>query len=165
LTLVFGPLVCLVFAASATASNFGAYGGVFFANGNNHYFYYYNASDFTIEQTRWVRANDFDPTDLTTAYSSQAASDVTIGDSVYGPNFGFYQCTERSQVYADRCNHARVHVYTIYSSSATTRRSTLCQEIGHSVGLQHDDRNVCMNGATNSPYLTSHDRAHINGRY
>lgn len=159
-------LASLVFAGSASASNFGAFGGVFFANGNNHYFFYYNTSAFTNDQTNWVRAVDLDPTDLATFYtSSHDASDVTISDSVDGPSYGFYQCQAVSPSFGDRCNHAHVHIYTSWNASATTRRSTLCQEVGHSLGLQHDGSGGCMNSAANSPYFTSHDVAHINGRY
>ncbi len=67
--------------------------------------------------------------------------------------------------YGDRCNHAHVRIYANFNPDHTTRRATLCQEIGHSVGLQHDSSNGCMHGAVNSPYLTSHDVGHINGRY
>lgn len=166
------PLIALATTAfalaspAAEASNFGAYGGVFFANGNNHYFFYYNTSSFTNDQTNWVRANDFDPTDLSTFYTSvHDQSDLTISDSVDGNSYGFYQCQATSSVYPNRCNHAHVHIYTSWNQSATTRRSTLCQEVGHSVGLQHDGSSGCMNSAANSPYLTSHDVGHINGRY
>ncbi len=165
LAVVLALVMGFVMSSPVAASNFGAYNGVYFADSSDHYFYYYGASDFTVSDTRWVRANDYDPTDLATAYTSHDSSDVTVSDSASGNSYGYYQCQSLYRYYSDRCDHAHIRIYANYNPDHTTRRSTLCQEIGHSVGLQHDNSSGCMNGAVNSPYLTYHDWGHINGRY
>lgn len=156
----------LLFASgSASASNFYAGGGVYFARGTNLGFYYSEASQFTIDSTRWERENVYDPTDLSSSYADHDGSDLTISDSASGSSYGYYECQVRNSVAPDRCNHGHIRIYANYNSTSQTRRATLCQEIGHGVGLQHDGGEGCMNGGRNSPYLGDHNRAQINGRY
>lgn len=150
---------------TASASNFYAGGGVFFANSSFLDFYYYEASQFTIDSTRWERENVYDPTDLNSGYSGHDVSDYTISDSATGNSYGYYQCQQVNSFAPDRCVHGHIRIYANYNPDATTRRSTLCQEIGHGVGLQHNSGAGCMNGANNSPWLGDHNRNHINGRY
>lgn len=164
-SVVLVALALLSATEPAVASNFYYGGGVYFAVNSNLGFYYSEASQFTIDSTRWERDNVYDPTDMSSSYASHDASDLTISDTASGNSYGYYQCQVVNSVAYERCTHGHIRIYANYNPDAQTRRATLCQEIGHGVGLQHDSGEGCTNGGRNSPYLGDHNRANINGRY
>ena len=124
-----------------------------------------------------VVADVYSPTDLN-AYSlvndsaCYTANRICTFDYDYGNNgfFGWTACVSGTSSGTNpnrTCGRQFVRFNLNYSPPSVSR--LVCHELGHTVGLRHgDETNSCMfdpiTGSTSST-LTSHDRAHIDGRY
>jgi hypothetical protein len=162
-------------AATAAASNFGPINNqIYFANGSKHKFNFNNLlSDSWRGASNWVRKNEIGPTHMTTAVvDSHSAADVVPYDADYGDSgwCGMADCT------IEKTNRVCQHFHVKYNTAngigcpndytETQRRSLACEEIGHTVGLQHRHVNAgCMSQAWDRTHFTPHDKRHINRRY
>lgn len=116
-------------------------------------------------------SHDIEPTDINTSISSTCDTiDVRINDADYGKNgkAGWYEChsTLNRRTYT-LCDQGHAHINQFYSSP---RLYVVCQEIGHSVSLQHSDQGgvtaSCMNDNTSQyHHLADHDKNHLNNLY
>ena len=109
----------------------------------NHWFGY----DSNLGTTGWrdsmelARRNSYDPTDLVTLGGvSHADSDVWLYIGVQNLNYYAHNAC-LSEGPTGFCTHAHVEIYS--SSTSTTnvamKRSIMCYEAGHTVGLRHTD--------------------------
>jgi hypothetical protein len=120
-----------------------------------------------------VRQSEFNPTDLTTLYTStlsQAYLQVVDGD--YG-NIGWaglWTCGNWGS--GNICRRADIYLNLDSSAppggtyDATERRSLVCEEMGHGVGLAHRYVNAgCMSQNWGRIHWTDHDKNHVNNWY
>lgn len=119
----------------------------------------------------------YEPTDLTTTVYSPTACmsvyDVCVFDWDYGDNglYGWNDCigtrtgSHPNQVCSQ--DYVRMNLYALTHYPPHTTKAISCHELGHSVGLRHSSESTsCMNTVYPLPETTtSHDRAHINGKY
>ncbi len=134
----------------------------------------------------WVLANVYDATDLS-AYRDDrdTAPDVIMDDFSYSafPGLaGWVNCpddnTGRGGAHPNRWCRGQTLTLNSYLywatdgvfDTAAQRRSVICHELGHSVGLRHrtDTTGTCMwtfagDGAAST--LDRHDRSHVNSHY
>lgn len=113
-------------------------------------------------------------TDLNTVEHSQSG-DVIVGDYNYGFNgaVAWVECRPASQTWGShpdlRCDNQALRYnadYLSYYSTFTERKSIACEEIGHTVGLQHRyTDNSCMAQDSTITYTSLHDDGHINNYY
>lgn len=93
--------------------------------------------------------------------------DVKINDYHYGldNDTGWYECHDRLNGF---CNMGHAHINLSYDNISEDYSRTLrlvCEEIGHSVGLDHrGDTDSCMS-ASNAAHLDAHDKEVINNHY
>lgn len=157
----------------ALASNFGAGGGIYFADSATHDFFNDKLTSRFVNATSWVRTNVINPTDLnTTSASSHGANvDVVSMDGNFGCAwYGRVSCAAVAA--GSKCNHWHVS-YDLDCGALTDgeARSVVCEELGHTVGLRHGstgtNRSSCLARPVNWSNVrwSSHDRAHVNGRY
>lgn len=157
-------------AAPGLATNFGAGGGVMFANGAAHSFIYVGLTTNYQIASDTARTDDLNPTDINTSMNaSHDAADVAVYDEDRGDvgYYGIYTCIAAAN--ATTCNHAHA-VFNLWAGlglTAAKRISNTCHEFGHSVGLRHDNtRPTCLDDDALFPTnYTDHDRIHINGKY
>lgn len=159
-------------AAAARATAFGP-PAPYFADNNNHTFFYNGVTVQNITATEWSRTNRLNPTDMSSDVfqSSNNDTDVIVEDATYTTGamanyWGGWTCVRLVSGSADKCNSGKLQLNLRfgYANYALT-----CQEIGHSLGLGHASTAAsCMyqnaNQATN--YYSSHEITdHINDRY
>jgi hypothetical protein len=161
-------------AATAVATNFGAGGGIYYTDNNIVTFHYALLDGVFADSTNWVRINELEPTRLVTGTGTtteESAADVSVFDANYGDSgwWGVAECMVLQS--ATICEHHHVRINRFHSPggdgwSATERRSILCEEIGHTLGLRHRDASgTCMSQRWNETHFNSHDDDHINARY
>lgn len=115
------------------ASNFGAYGGVYFADNSNHYFIYVGLTTNFTNASNNARTTDLDPTDLATFITSyHDNADVAVYDENHGDAgyYGYYNCVTVLAGDGTRCDHAHV-VFNQWAGlgwDLTKERSTACHE-------------------------------------
>ncbi len=118
-------------------------------------------------------SHDIEPTDITTSLSAAHDAcdtvDVRINDFGYGTNRprGFYECHVFNS--PQNCDEGHAHINTSYSAIPENYNETLevvCEEIGHSVGLDHSDfDSSCMSNDVNARHLDGHDQGHLDDHY
>jgi hypothetical protein len=100
-----------------------------------------------------------------TSSHTPCLGEVDVFDGDYGDTnwSGFYDCLDFDDPV---CSWGRIRLNLFYSHDLSARRWVVCQEVGHSLGLNHSsDSNSCMkNTYDSSPWLTSHDLAEINSQ-
>lgn len=115
-------------------------------------------------------SHDIDPTDITSSsIHSCTVVDVGVYDASYaqsGP--GFYECHSFNPSFTV-CQVGHVHMDTddpgIPENAGFTLK-VMCQEVGHSVGLDHPTsppNPTCMDGS--SQHLSTHDHNLIDSNY
>lgn len=95
--------------------------------------------------------------------------DVFITDGAYGTDdpTGWWEC----HVWFDgnTCDKGHVHINISYSNIPEDYNRTLtlmCEEVGHSVGLDHSGAtDSCMSANLSALHLNPHDRAHLDALY
>ena len=158
-----------VIASPAQAGdNFYAFEGVYF-NDNSYVGFVYSSiiQSRWSAATEWSRINTWETTELSTAVESTNNNvvDLYVSNGGTGSAAGYYQCMITKNSY--ECEHANI-VYNAYADYGSGfNRHVACQEIGHSVGLQHGfrDWHECMNNSLSSPYLGSHNADAVNDYY
>lgn len=78
---------------------------------------------------------------------------------------GLYECVAASWPW---CIQANVHFNLNYGYSTSTAQELACHEVGHSVGLGHNNSGGCLNetvGVGGGPLLGDHNVSHINTWY
>lgn len=124
------------------------------------------------DTVEWVRQNDWNPTDLTTLYEYITDAYVNVVDNNYGPTgwVGAENCgtgPNNSGVCAR--SDVMINLYAAYipggTWSLTERRSLMCEEMGHSLGMNHNTYNGCMSQDWADTFYSSHDVSHINAWY
>jgi hypothetical protein len=121
----------------------------------------------------YVRTNGINPTDMTSLYASGVSSTyINIVDNDYGPSqwVGMYDCATGPNRGVCSRGDVIINLYQPYvpggSWSATERRSLVCEEIGHALGLAHrTTANGCMSQDWNDTDYSAHDDAHLNNWY
>jgi hypothetical protein len=172
--LVAGILFLIGFLAlPALATRFGPIEGCCrWADDPLHTFY----RGSSVNNSTWnlvltTRSTDLDPTDM----SSQTVTTLTSNTDVWVKQGSFplnqspawYSCTIPRD--ASTCNQATV----TFNTARTYYEAHACQEVGHSVGLDHTtstfDPTSCMWGGATLPsswnYYSTHEVGHINSRY
>lgn len=144
-----------------------------------HYAYFFLVESSMYSATLVSIWNDYDPTDLVAAETTNSAiADVIVEDANFGLNgvAGWVECpsSEPDQGGAHP-NHwcqgqylRYNYTYSTYFDDAVSLAYMACHEFGHTVGLQHSTEGAsCMTANTpnGSGSLTAHDRGHINTRY
>lgn len=125
------------------------------------------------DAAEYVRQNGINPTDMTSLYAgSVAGAYINIVDLDYGATgwSGLYDCATGPNSGVCSRGDVIINLYAPYvpggTWSATERRSLMCEEIGHALGLAHDkSRTGCMSQSWSSTDYTSHDDGHINNWY
>lgn len=125
------------------------------------------------DTVEWVRQNNWNPTDLTTLYASYVSSTyVNIVDNDYGATgwVGAETCgTGPNNSGVCQRSDVMINQYPAYipggSWSLTERRSLMCEEMGHSLGMNHNSYNGCMSQDWADSFYSSHDIGHINSWY
>lgn len=122
----------------------------------------------------WVRVNEMNPTNLDGSYTSDiTVTNINVVDSNYGAIgwVGMWDCASWGS--GNTCKRGDVYLnqYGPYipggSYDATERRSLVCEEVGHAVGLAHRLVNEgCMSQEWDRTRWTNdHDNVHINNWY
>lgn len=120
-----------------------------------------------------VRTTDWNPTDLTTQYvTSLSAAYVHVVDNDYGPTgWSGAETCQTSPNNDGVCLLTRVMInqYERYipggTWTATKRDSLMCEELGHALGMDHNDVNGCMSQDWSDDFYSDHDIMHINNWY
>lgn len=114
--------------------------------------------------------HDINSTDIETyQYHGCSIVDVRIVGEAYGTNrpTGWYHCHAFRN--SNSCDKGEAHINTSYPNIPEQYPRTLtlvCEEIGHSVGLDHrGDPDSCMSANLQAYHLDAHDRAVINNHY
>lgn len=171
LSLVLVLSLLVVVAPRAPAQPFGPSGCCRYANNFYHEYFYYQLEDATINASNWSWTNNYDPTVINTNRTfAHDDSDVSVIDNYYSSgNIATWVCDQVSTSDSSICHHSHVNVdnSNFNGKTWTAKRHTMCQEFGHSFGLDHDTtRNTCMDDTDLSKiYLSDHDRSHLSSRY
>lgn len=183
-----GALGLLLALPSGAAANFGAepcpgfddpfasspVGCVSLGNNYTHTYQIVSVRADIAEETRRLARFEYnDRTDLS-VYERDPA-DVIVMDNSYGPNgvAGWVNCpptaSQGGSGTARWCNGQYLRYNLYYPSEFDTiqeRQHHACHEFGHTVGLQHTDRDdTCMNVRLRNTLLGAHDRAHVDSKY
>lgn len=121
------------------------------------------------DAAEYVRQYGINPTDMTSLYaSSVSGAYVNIVDNDYGATGwnGLYDCGTGPNRGVCSRGDVLINLYSPYipggSWSTTERRSLMCEEVGHAIGLAHDkSRNGCMSQSWSRTDFTYHDDAHL----
>lgn len=174
----------LVWPASVSADNFsgatgntGCVGGLNEADNYYHSFYYDNLHDVTRIPANNTRLDDLEPTVINTEVVNNTSSsvDVAVHDNDYsdfcGYNWyyviGLTNCSELTNG-ARFCDKHQVYIdlSDFNNLGLAERNSVMCNEFGHTLGLQHRDAG-CMTSPV-PPFRTNytdHDRDHLRQNY
>lgn len=112
-------------------------------------------------------ANSIEPTDINTlVFVNTFPEEVNVYDAYYGDTgwYGIWDCQSYSLPY---CYQSRVRInLSARNYSLADSRSLICEEVGHSVGLDHHyGWQSCMSQSWNQTKLDSHDMDHLNSIY
>ncbi|HEX7165879.1 MAG TPA: hypothetical protein VF230_02750 [Acidimicrobiales bacterium] len=153
---------------------------------NPHTFYYSALTDSVRIHQDWAQNSVYGPTsiDTTTLSTASSATDVVVYDENYStfcgqawhpqpPNVaatvGLAVCVSLTS--ANTCEKHEVRYDLSWwdlqvADNNLARRTVSCHEIGHTVGLKHENPapNTCIHqGQFQSDNINWHDLAHING--
>lgn len=126
------------------------------------------------DAVEWHRQNNMNPTDLTTLYTTSIYETyMNIVDSNYGAIgwSGAYNCASWASGSICQRGDVYLNLYGGYvpggSYDATERRSLVCEEIGHAVGLDHRKTVTvgCLTQDWSRTSWTDHDNNHVNNWY
>lgn len=178
--IVVSAAIVLTTGLIALAQNFGPSGCCRYADSSNHT--WLDSCGPSCSGTAWRSAHIhgmnalYSPTDVfgsevSYRYNSNLTwpyVDVSWWIENIFPNSGLAGCNKVVVGDNTRCDHWHVRYHNPTSGSYTFQRHIACQEVGHTVGLDHSgESNSCMNNsATGAIWLSNtHDVGHINGRY
>lgn len=147
--------------------------GVRVPDGTPVYLYRNNLTSGFSDAVEFVRQNGINPTDMTSLYASSVSKTyINIADNDYGATgwYGLYNCATGPNSGVCKRGDVLINLYAPYvpggTWSATERRSLVCEEVGHALGLAHDfTRNGCMSQDWAASDYTAHDDAHLNSWY
>jgi hypothetical protein len=101
--------------------------------------------------------------------SQDANTDIVAVDTAYGTDpahswWGLWACDTLVSGSSTLCNKGTMRFNLSYGTPTT---ALTCQEVGHSVGLDHSTLTTsCMQQVAGSANdYDTHDRSHINGYY
>jgi hypothetical protein len=178
----------LVTSGLAEANYFGTGGSgcCLYADNANETFNYDSTTSSTTNALDYAKSNLSDNTDMTTSYVGDGAQTDFVGYDQYyttywgldwdgsstGFNiFGATKCVSTDGADSGTCQRAegRFDLADFDGFTALEKRAVTCHELGHGIGLDHStDSTSCMQTNDPSPgdkYYSSHDIAHINGRW
>lgn len=161
-------LVTLWLTAASVAAWAGNWLG-FTAGGNNTV--EFDECSLTTQMHTAFHSNDnhdIAPTAITSVgYHRCDQSEVQVRDASYGTNDppGWWHCHVWGP--AGICSYGEVHLNLSYSYTVNSALHLVCQEIGHSVGLDHPTSGLsCMREAMwSNLHLIQHDINLINANY
>jgi hypothetical protein len=117
-------------------------------------------------------SHDIAVTDINTTWAHACTIvEVIINDLDYGNTnwFGAYECHNWNSTRTRCINTGHVHINLFYGPySYNQALSLMCEEVGHSVGLDHrpsDDTTSCMSQNFTSLHLDNHDKGLLNSHY
>ena len=124
-------------------------------------------NDHTEAAFHYNDTNSIEPTNIASAiYHNTGGLEVNVHDAYYGNTgwYGEWRCRAWS---GSVCTDGLVRINLSYGPYTTTeKRSLVCEEIGHAVGLDHSSESAsCMSQRWDRTLLTSHDKTHLNNRY
>ncbi len=155
--------------------------GYWLANGALHRIDLNNTTTNVGSAVQWAMENALEPTAMTVELVDGDNYDARVIDYDYGDNLlnAWVSCPDTATTSGTHpnkvCHGQKIHwnLYSGYASRQDTvheRRAIACQELGHTVGLDHADSNPesCMLVAAPQDRPTRyspHDKQHINGYY
>lgn len=112
-------------------------------------------------------SNDIEPTDITTSlwgHSGGTRREVNVYDYVSASsNYGWATCVSLS---GSTCSEWTVVMNQAYSYTDRMAESLMCEEIGHSVGLDHRFVDgTCMSQQFDEYHIDTHDHNHLDSLY
>jgi hypothetical protein len=155
----------------ASAQPFGpgaCSGACYYADNSNHTYFNNGLSAGDASSMNFAMLTRLQSTDMTVDQfqSWNNDTDVVAYDDNYGNTtwWGLWRCEVLVSGSSTKCNRGSI-TFNLYHGEAWT--SLACQEVGHSVGLDHSTlTDSCMQqtaGTAND--FDAHDRSHINGYY
>lgn len=190
LTGTLATAVATTVATPADANGFGLANGCCpFADNAKHWYNYATLETRTRDAVKYAMLNLDAQSDITVAADTtpDASTDTEHFDRYYvdhwdldwdgsssGYNlYAFAKCVKYWPRASDTapwlCDQyeVRYDLADVDRFTTTQRKALACHEVGHTVGLDHsNESSSCMRtGAHTTVKLSSHDVAHINGRY
>jgi len=112
-------------------------------------------------------SNDIEPTDITTSLWGHAGGtirEVNVYDYVsLSSDFGWATCGSLS---GSTCSQWTVVMNQSYSYTNSQAESLMCEEVGHSVGLDHRFLDgTCMSQQWDEYHIDTHDHNHLDSLY
>lgn len=159
----------------------GCNAGPHLDDGGTHTFQYESTTVGVTNMENWTRTYVYDPTGLTTSFSSGTAVDVIVRDQDYTTYCGYtWHGSGSGTVYvglyvceavtaSGKCERSSIRFDLSYvnNTTETNRRGLACHETGHTAGLKHYDVYVgCMESSEPHYWnLSAHDISHINATH
>ncbi|HUR52158.1 MAG TPA: hypothetical protein VMZ11_08545 [Mycobacteriales bacterium] len=170
LVLATGALVLTPATANAQPFGPGACSNAcYYADNSNHTFFYNGLTVGDVSAMEFARSTRLEATDMTTDLfqSANNDTDVVTYDDTYpsSPWAAWWGCDVLVSGSSTKCNRGHI---TINLRFGTATFPLTCQEVGHSVGLDHSLlTGSCMyqNSDVAGSDFDTHDKAHINGHY
>jgi hypothetical protein len=145
-----------------------------YATGLDHRFYYQNLTSTWAGPTTWAIDNAVAPTKINPSrVSAHDSADVAVLDNNY--NQEKWVAVAGCMVHYENNRHICLHFHISYDNqdngvSEVFKKHTACQEIGHTLGLGHDDsggpyNTGCMNTGNTATYFDEHDKWHLDDIY
>ena len=157
-------VLLLTIPAVAGASNAGSWkaGSNYVVTFNEWYLNSHTESAFHYNDN-----NSIEPTNISSSiYHNYAGREVNVHDDYYGDTgwYGEWRCRSWS---GSICLDGLVRINLSYGPyTDTEKRSLVCEEVGHSVGLEHSSETAsCMSQRWDRTLLTSHDKGILNNKY
>lgn len=168
--LISGATAILILGSTvAVASNlYGGFNRV--NNGPYQDYFYYQLNQGSADATTWNRQQNVNPTDINTSLiTSHDPSEVAVMDDTYSETWwGLAECNIIAGGFngQDSCQHWHIRYNLNKPFTQTSKRSIACEEAGHSLGLEHDDRGSCIkDGELTITSFSGHDITEINNFY
>lgn len=141
-------------------------------NDNSYIGFYYSsiiASRYK-SATEWSRVNTWETTDMSTGVetSYDEFTDLYVSNGDTGAAGATYRCKKLKAGYTNVCEQADIVFNSTQVYSTMVNYGLACQEIGHSVGLDHGPNSQyygCMYNPIQTQYLGQHNTDSVNINY